>query len=883
MFRLSLIILFIASLAGVCIAATAGDSETDAPAMPAAMMPLELPAEGNDIEAIGDSINLDSLREAQRIESFVVPAEETYKRLRTMRFDGFDEKDYYPIVYDCYQANLKVIDSIPDNPRMPASKAVLIDIYKDLLDGAYFYSAAGNSRELTKYAQAYLDVMDLDCMQGENFFRDMRSLPTIAYNAASGAYNNKDFDRAIRYFDTFLSTGSENQRENIYMYLGQACIFAKQYEHGMKSMAEGMILYPANYNMITLGLQCCIEGGHGEMIQHFLDKAILLKPDDEQLLNIQGQLFEDNQDFKSALEVFGRLNEMKPNNMSIVKHMALNFFNLGVYYYNDAIMQEEEKAAKRSKRQSNAYFDEAAAKFEEILANDPLSVKYMKALAVTYGCTGRTEKFDEINNRIRALGYEPEKSVMPSMVAFKEDNSANFASTGGTSVALGEVPPYSEFGRTYVTDGLAKWAQRGTFEKIDAYTARVNDVNAQAEYQRLCMEAEQEYIKKYGRNLRINDLKLAKYDPDNETYLITSDYGDIALHVPMKGNEAELFNSSWNSISLRAPKFYIKNDKTQLASITFVTNTGKSYTYDADDAATYAYTDVTVDFNAIIDNTKGTNLTADNIQASSSKKITLLSDVDKNIPVVRKPNENAVALIIANENYRNVAEVASASHDGEIFAEYCTKTLGIPAQRVKLYKDASLATFLEALADAKNTVSALNGDVDLIVYYAGHGMPDEATKDAFLIPVDGNATISETCFALSRFYKELQEMNARTTSVFLDACFSGAQRGDGMLVAARGIAIKPKAAAPQGNMFVLSAASGQETAMPYREKNHGLFTYYLLKKIQETKGSVTLKELSDFVTQNVKEQSNNINKKPQNPQVSLSGNMSSLWQSHKLR
>ena len=126
-------------------------------------------------------------------------------------------------------------------------------------------------------------------------------------------------------------------------------------------------------------------------------------------------------------------------------------------------------------------------------------------------------------------------------------------------------------------------------------------------------------------------------------------------------------------------------------------------------------------------------------------------------------------------------------------------------------------------------------------------------------------------------------MNARTTSVFLDACFSGAQRGDGMLVAARGIAIKPKAAAPQGNMFVLSAASGQETAMPYREKNHGLFTYYLLKKLQETKGSVTLKELSDFVTQNVKEQSNNINKKPQNPQVSLSGNMSSLWLSHKLR
>ncbi len=71
--------------------------------------------------------------------------------------------------------------------------------------------------------------------------------------------------------------------------------------------------------------------------------------------------------------------------------------------------------------------------------------------------------------------------------------------------------------------------------------------------------------------------------------------------------------------------------------------------------------------------------------------------------------------------------------------------------------------------------------------------------------------------------------------------------------------------------------------MPYKENNHGLFTYYLLKKLQDTKGNVTLKELSDYVISNVKEQSNNINKKPQNPTVSLSGNMSDIWTSKKLR
>ena len=119
--------------------------------------------------------------------------------------------------------------------------------------------------------------------------------------------------------------------------------------------------------------------------------------------------------------------------------------------------------------------------------------------------------------------------------------------------------------------------------------------------------------------------------------------------------------------------------------------------------------------------------------------------------------------------------------------------------------------------------------------------------------------------------------------VFLDACFSGSQRGNGMLTSARSVAIKPKEVAPHGNIFVLSATSGQETAMPYKEKNHGLFTYYLLKKLQQTGGDVTLKDLSDDVKANVSRQSNLVNQKPQTPQVTLSGTMKEVYQKKKLR
>ena len=116
----------------------------------------------------------------------------------------------------------------------------------------------------------------------------------------------------------------------------------------------------------------------------------------------------------------------------------------------------------------------------------------------------------------------------------------------------------------------------------------------------------------------------------------------------------------------------------------------------------------------------------------------------------------------------------------------------------------------------------------------------------------------------------------------MDACFSGAQRGDGMMASARGVAIKATQGAPTGNMVVFSAAQGDETAFPYREKRHGMFTYFLLKKLQETQGDVTLGELGDYITKQVGQQSIVVNSKSQTPTVTSSDAMESKWKGMRL-
>ena len=98
-----------------------------------------------------------------------------------------------------------------------------------------------------------------------------------------------------------------------------------------------------------------------------------------------------------------------------------------------------------------------------------------------------------------------------------------------------------------------------------------------------------------------------------------------------------------------------------------------------------------------------------------------------------------------------------------------------------------------------------------------------------------------------------------------------------MLASARGVAIAAKEEAPLGNMIVFSAAQGDETAFPYAEKGHGLFTYFLLKKLKETKGNVSYGVLGDYIKKEVSRKSIVVNDKPQTPDVQPSPQMGDKW------
>lgn len=430
---------------------------------------------------------------------------------------------------------------------------------------------------------------------------------------------------------------------------------------------------------------------------------------------------------------------------------------------------------------------------------------------------------------------------------------------------------------------MKKWAKRGEFEKVDDYTKRVSPDNILAEQKRLSAITAEKYMQQYASHLSLSELKLQPYDVENETYAVNSDFGPVFIKVPLKNHEAETFKSNWEKVQIRNAKFFIKNDAIAISTITFQVPDGKEYTYNAEAALAYEPPVVHVDPSLFMAQNSPKGADKDKPQAKGSEKIiTRESDVDKNIPQSKTPNTNTIALVIANENYGKVTDVESARHDGDVFARYCRETLGIPESQVLTINDATYGQLLSAMNRLKNSVSALGSGTDVIVYYAGHGVPDENTKDAYLLPTDADPLVIATAYPLSRFYDELGGMGAENVMVFMDACFSGSNRGDGMLAEARGVVLRPKAVAPKGNMFVLSAADGNETALPWKEKNHGLFTYYLLKKLQDSKGKASLQEIADYVSSEVKKTASLQLNKPQTPKITVSGELAGQLGNKKL-
>jgi hypothetical protein len=202
-------------------------------------------------------------------------------------------------------------------------------------------------------------------------------------------------------------------------------------------------------------------------------------------------------------------------------------------------------------------------------------------------------------------------------------------------------------------------------------------------------------------------------------------------------------------------------------------------------------------------------------------------------PAIKEPAKPVVmarrrALVIGNDNYKNVSKLDNAVEDAKAMSE-ALEGLGY---KVDLHANLTERAFKRAL---RNFRADLKGGEEVLFFYAGHGV--QLGNSNYLLPVDLGSDsadqVRDESIELQRVLDDIAEQKTKFALAVIDACRDNPFKQTGRAIGGRGLA--PTTAAT-GQMVMFSAGAGQQALDKLGQTDsspNGLFTRVFLDEMKK--------------------------------------------------
>jgi hypothetical protein len=147
---------------------------------------------------------------------------------------------------------------------------------------------------------------------------------------------------------------------------------------------------------------------------------------------------------------------------------------------------------------------------------------------------------------------------------------------------------------------------------------------------------------------------------------------------------------------------------------------------------------------------------------------------------------NYYALVIGNNNYRQLKKLRTAGHDAREVAAILEKSYGF---KVTLLLDADRYQMLSALNSLREQLTEKD---NLLIYYAGHGDLDQKNQRGYWLPVDAEPNSTANWISNVTVTDILNSMNVQQLLVVADSCYSGTLTRDAVANLAGGVSEQEK-------------------------------------------------------------------------------------------
>ncbi len=350
--------------------------------------------------------------EARTLIKAALENEETKNEPKTMYIAGYVEESYFT------SENVKQLEGVEPN-REQMNKALIdmfgyyigtIDMETAANDGntkpgkygkkvkeafennlLYFINAGGYYMEKQNYPEA---------LKAFSAFKQIKKLPMFADTPIAAVDSNSmmvDFFSVI----TAYQTGDKNltiklaediktveyRRNDLMQILSQTYLENADTMKYIATMQEGLALYPnESYYSVNL-INTLIQMGRNSEAIALLEKTIEKAPNNAQLYDVMGKLYEATDEAKS-LEWYAKALAIDPEFME-------SSFNIGRVYYNQAVtLKSSDKYDAATEKQITELFKKALPYLEKVYAKNPDQCYYI--LAQVYYNLKMGDKYDAI-------------------------------------------------------------------------------------------------------------------------------------------------------------------------------------------------------------------------------------------------------------------------------------------------------------------------------------------------------------------------------------------------------------------------------------------------------------------------------------------------------
>ena len=221
--------------------------------------------------------------------------------------------------------------------------------------------------------------------------------------------------------------------------------------------------------------------------------------------------------------------------------------------------------------------------------------------------------------------------------------------------------------------------------------------------------------------------------------------------------------------------------------------------------------------------------TASSVAAGeTAKTFETLSRAD--LPDYRLPAQrDAYAIVVGIERYLTQIPNATYARRDAYAVKRHLQAMGFAERHIHMIVDrhATQAALKSELRWLRN-----NTDKNSLVffYFSGHGAPDPASREAYLVTSDTRLDdLADSAFPLKDLYRSLDRLPAGHVIVALDSCFSGAGGRSVLETGSRPLVTVRTGTGNLGKTVALAAAANDQISGILRRKEHGVFTYYLLR------------------------------------------------------